>query len=367
MENSSHRELLCLGESPIPEVMVGLSAAFVGTGPALCFAPMSQSHVPSPVAIVVATSGSTGGSKEVGITANALLASAKASNEYLGAKYGEVWSLLLPLTHVAGINVLVRSLELGTTPIDLREATEYPKADFTAIVPTQLFRALNGDRQLLNHLKNCRAVLVGGAALSDSIRQAAAEAGIEIVTTYGMTETCGGCVYNGTPISGVEVDTSSGTIKIKGPMIAYTYLNDEQAWRDSYVDGWFLTNDLGSFVNSKLVVEGRADDVIISGGEKVSLSAVEGALQEAFKENEFAAFAIPDAEWGSALHIAIAGDHPISTQEISSYLEKTLGVVAKPKGFLILSALPMIGVGKVDQKALAQAVLERKALADDLT
>jgi O-succinylbenzoic acid--CoA ligase len=261
----------------------------------------------------------------------------------------------------------VRSLELGTTPIDLREATEYPKADFTAIVPTQLFRALNGDRQLLNHLKNCRAVLVGGAALSDSIRQAAAEAGIEIVTTYGMTETCGGCVYNGTPISGVEVDTSSGAIKIKGPMIAYTYLNDEQAWRDSYVDGWFLTNDLGSFINGKLIVEGRADDVIISGGEKVSLSTVEGALQEAFKENEFAAFSIPDVEWGSALHIAIAGDHPISTQEISSYLEKTLGVVAKPKGFLILSALPMIGVGKVDQKALAQAVLERKALADDLT
>lgn len=367
MENSSHRELLCLAERPIPEVMVDLSAALVGTGPALCFAPMSQSHVPIPVAIVVATSGSTGGSKEVGITANALLASAKASNEFLGAKFGQVWSLLLPLTHVAGINVLVRSLELGTTPIDLRNAAEYPKADFTAIVPTQLFRALNGDVQLLNHLKSCRAVLVGGAALSDSIRQSAADAGISIVTTYGMTETCGGCVYNGTPISGVEVDVSRGTIKIKGPMIAHSYLNDEQAWRDSYVDGWFLTNDLGSIVDGKLVVEGRVDDVIISGGENISISAIEGALHQAFTENEFAAFSIPDAEWGSALHIAIAGDHLISTHEISSYLEKTLGVVAKPKGFLILSALPMIGVGKVDQKALAQAVLERKALVDDLT
>lgn len=367
MENSSHRELLCLAESPIPEVMVNLTAALVGTGPALCFGPIGQTHVPKPVAVVVATSGSTGGPKEVGITAKALLASAKASNNFLGAKFGQIWSLLLPLTHVAGINVLVRSLELGTTPIDLRGATQYPKADFTAIVPTQLFRALNGDTQLLEHLKNCQAVLVGGAALSDSIQKSAADAGINIVTTYGMTETCGGCVYNATPISGVTVDTSDGTIKIKGSTIAYTYLNDEQAWRDSFIDGWFVTRDIGTFVDGKLTVEGRIDDVIISGGKKISLSAVESALQEAYKENEFAAFSILDAEWGNALHIAIAGEHPISTHEISSYLEKTFGVVAKPKGFLILSALPMIGVGKVDQKALAQAALERKALVDDLT
>jgi len=367
MENSSHKELLCLGESPIPEVMADLSAALVGMGPALCFAPMSRTHVPSPVAVVVATSGTTGGSKEVGITAKALLASAKASNQFLGAKYGQVWSLLLPLTHVAGINVLVRSMELGTTPLDLRSASEYPRADFTAIVPTQLFRALNGDTRLLEHLKNCRAVLVGGAALSDSVRRSAADAGIEIVTTYGMTETCGGCVYNGTPITGVEIDTSDRRIRIKGATIAYSYLNDEQAWRDCFVDDWFVTSDSGSFIDGRLAIDGRIDDVIISGGKKISLSSIEGTLQETFKENEFAAFAIPDAEWGSALHIAIAGDHPISTQEISSYLEKSLGVVAKPKGFLILSALPMIGVGKVDQKALVQAVLERKALVDDLT
>lgn len=367
MENSSQRALLTLAESPIPEVMVNLAAALVGTGPALSFGPMTQSHVPNPVALVVATSGSTGGQKEVGITAKAILASAKASNEFLGAKFGQVWSLLLPLTHVAGINVLVRSLELGTTPIDLRDAKEFPKADFTAIVPTQLFRALTGDTQLLEHLKNCQAVLVGGAALPEAISKSAADAGIKIVTTYGMTETCGGCVYNGSPISGVEIETSDGVIKIKGPTIAYSYLNDEQAWRNSFVDGWFVTSDLGTFIEGKLTIYGRADDIIISGGEKLSLSAVESALSEKFKENEFAAFSIPDAEWGNALHIAVAGEHPVSTHEITSYLEQSLGVVAKPKGFLILSALPMIGVGKVDQRALAHAVLERKAYVDDLT
>lgn len=360
MENSSQRTLLTLAQAPIPEVMVHLAAAMVGTGPALCFEEMSQSQVPSPVALVVATSGSSGGSKEVGITAHALLASAKASNECLGAKFGQVWSLLLPLTHVAGINVLVRSLELGTTPIDLRNAEEFPKADFSAIVPTQLFRALNGDSQLLAHLKGCQAVLVGGAALPAAIAQSANEAGIKIVTTYGMTETCGGCVYDGTPIAGVEVRTDDGLIKIKAPMIAYSYLNDEPAWKNSFEDGWFVTNDLGEFVDGKLTVTGRADDIIISGGEKVSLSAVENALSRKFPENEFAAFSVPDAEWGSALHIAIAGEHSLSTREISSHLEENLGVVAKPKGFLILSELPMIGVGKVDHKALAQAALERK-------
>jgi O-succinylbenzoic acid--CoA ligase len=360
MENSSQRALLALAQSPIPEVMVNLAAAMVGTGPALSFEEMSQSQVPSPVALVVATSGSSGGPKEVGITAKALLASAKASNEFLGSRVGQVWSLLLPLTHVAGINVLVRSLELGTTPIDLRDAKEYPKADFTAIVPTQLFRALNGETQLLEHLKGCQAVLVGGAALPEATAQAAENARIKIVTTYGMTETCGGCIYDGTPLAGVEVRTDDGVIEIKGPTIAYSYLNDEQAWKDSFNDGWFVTHDLGAFVGGKLTAIGRADDIIISGGEKVSLSAIESALSGKFPENEFAAFSVPDAEWGNALHIAIAGERPVSTHEISTHLEQILGVVAKPKGFLILSTLPMIGVGKVDHKALAQAALERK-------
>lgn len=360
METSSHRELLALAEGPIPEVMAALAAALIGTGPALCFGPISQSHVPSSVVVVVATSGTTGASKEVGICAKSLLSSAKAANENLGAKFGDVWSLLLPLDHVAGINVLVRSLELGTTPIDLRNASQYPRADFTAIVPTQLFRALNGDTQLLEHLKNCRAVLVGGAALNDGTRESAVKAGISIVTTYGMTETCGGCVYDGTPLAGVDIDASDGIIKIKGSTIAHSYLNDEPGWRDSFVDGWFVTKDSGRMIEGKLEIIGRIDDVIISGGKKVSLSSIEGALHDKFNENEFAAFSVPDAEWGNALHIAIGGSHSISTQDISAYLENALGVAAKPKGFLILSTLPMVGVGKVDQQALAQAVLERK-------
>ena len=361
MENSSEG-LLYPTESPIPQVMVDLAAALVGTGPALAFGTISTKQVPEQVALVVSTSGSTGGSKEVGITAKALLASARSSNKFLNAKFGQVWSLLLPLSHVAGVNVLVRSLELGTTPIDLREANEFLKADFTAIVPTQLFRALNGDDRLLEHLKNCQAVLVGGAALPAGLSDQAKSQGINIVTTYGMTETCGGCVYDGIALDGVEVKTENEMIKIKGPTLAFSYLNDEEAWKKCFVDGWFETSDRGEVVDGKLKVFGRADDVIISGGEKISLSAIGTALQSQFPNSVIAAFAVPDVEWGNALHIAIAGEHAESTQEVTSYLERTLGVVAKPKGFLILSELPMMGIGKVDQQALAQEVMKRKAL-----
>jgi o-succinylbenzoate---CoA ligase len=341
--------------------MIDLAQALVGTGPALGFGSISMTHVPKAVAVVISTSGTTGNAKEVGLSAKALLASAKASNDFVGAKFGQVWSLLLPLNHVAGVNVLARSLELGTNPIDLRDAKEFPRADFTAVVPTQLFRALNGDSQLLAHLAECKAVLVGGAALPVSISAAAAKHGINVITTYGMTETCGGCVYNGTPLNGVEISTEDGVIRIKGSTLAHSYLNDAQAWEESFKDGWFVTNDLGTFEDGKLKVFGRSDDVIISGGEKISLNAIENALHANFPDNEFAAFSVPDPEWGNALHIAIAGELPISAHEISTYLEHQLGVVAKPKGFLILSALPMIGVGKVDLKALAQIALERKA------
>lgn len=364
MEKSLQRELLPVGEADsISEVMADLAKALAGTGPALGFGDLKSTHVPQRVAVVVNSSGSTAAPKEVGLSATALLASARAAHRYLGADFGHFWSLLLPLTHIAGVNVLVRSLELGTTPIDLRDAGQYPKADFTAIVPTQLFRALNGEALLLDHLKNCNAVLVGGAALSDATRKQASNLGITVVPTYGMTETSGGCVYDGMPLDCVDVKvTMEGRIKIRGPILASTYLNDPLGWDRVLDDGWFVTNDLGTFDSGKLKIHGRVDDVIISGGEKISLNAVEVALNSHYANNEFAAFAIDDPEWGSALYVAIAGDTSISTDEVSSYLAQSLGNVAKPKGFLVLPVLPLIGVGKVDRRALAQLAIHERQM-----
>ncbi len=358
MEKTSQRELLVLArECSMSSLMVELTSALTGQGPAIGLGEVESTHVPDRVSVVIATSGSTGNPKEVGLSSGALLASARSSNAFLGAKFGDTWSLLLPLTHIAGLNVLIRSMELGTTPLDLREAKRYPNANFTAIVPTQLFRALNGDDVLLTHLKNCTAVLVGGAALSQEVRQQAMENSINVVETYGMSETCGGCVYNGLPLNGVDVEISAeGLIRIRGPVLATGYLNDEGSWQSACIDGWFTTNDLGTISDGKLSVIGRADDVIISGGENISLTAVEKVLSAAFPHIESVAFGVPDSEWGSALHIACAGGSHPSEKEISSVLALSLGDLAKPKGVLFLEKLPLISIGKVDRAALAQIV-----------
>jgi O-succinylbenzoic acid--CoA ligase len=347
MDTSSQRKILRVSPAcEISQLAGEITAALVGDGPTLGFGDISSEYAPSYAAVAIGTSGTTGTSKEVLLTSTALISSARASNKFIGAKSGETWSLLLPLTHIAAVNVIVRSMELGTTPIDLRDVDdEYPNADYTAIVPTQLFRALNGDQRLLNHLKSAKAVLVGGAALSQSLRNQAELAGIKVITTYGMTETCGGCVYDGTALDGVEIEIRNGKICIKGPVLASSV---------SLNESWFETNDLGEYDNNYLVVIGRDDDVIISGGENLSLNAVENSLTLAYPDVQFAAFAVEDPQWGQSLQLAVVGT--ISDDQIAEHLEKNLGIFAKPKGVHHMSALPLIGIGKIDRKSLAKGI-----------
>ena len=361
MEQNAQRELRSANpEWTVSESMARIAKALVSDGPALAFGHTNLTQVPARISAVVSTTGSSGSSKEVGLTASALLSSARASNKALGAEFGNSWSLLLPLTHIAGINVLVRALELGTEPIDLRNHQgDYPRADFTAIVPTQLFKALNGDAQLLKHLVEAKAVLVGGAALTTELHLQAEKAGINVVVTYGMTETSGGCVYNGIPLDGVEISiTSEKRIAIKGTVLAHTYLGAEALWDTQFKDGWFHSSDLGRIENGKLIVEGRSDDVIISGGENISLSAIESSLHAHFPHKTFAAFAVKDSKWGQALHLAIAGDGFPSEDEVSQYLGEKFGEFSKPKGYLHLPELPLIGIGKVDRKKLTDLYME---------
>jgi O-succinylbenzoic acid--CoA ligase len=361
MEQNAQRELRTANPDwTVSELMARLAKALVSHEPALSFGPTTHTHVSERISLVVATTGSSGVSKSVGLSASSLIASAHASNKFLGAEFGNSWSLLLPLTHIAGINVLMRSLELGTEPVDLRNTSgEYPRVDFTAIVPTQLFRALNGDSRLLKHLVDAKAVLVGGAHLTTDLHLIAEKHGINIVTTYGMTETSGGCVYNGVPLEGIEIAISpERVIAIKGPVLAKTYLDAESLWQTKCKDGWFLTSDLGRIENGKLIVEGRNDDVLISGGENISISAIETALHSQFPHKSFAAFSVKDSRWGDALHVAIAGDGFPLESEIDEYLEEQFGPVGKPKGYLFLPELPLIGIGKVDRNQLVDLLME---------
>lgn len=349
METSTHREIISLAPTrALAEYVSALQKALASDGPALGCGRIHSTSVRSDISLLVATSGSTGAPKEIGITSAALLASANASNRYLGAVRGNTWSLLLPLTHIAGINVLVRAMQLETAPIDLRNHVgKYPHADFTAIVPTQLFNALNENSDLLDHLKGAKAVLVGGAALSQELRTQGIAAGINIVTTYGMSETSGGCVYNAEPLHGVAFElTAGGQIKISGPVLADVKKEN----------GWFVTQDLGKIVDGKLQVIGRVDDVIISGGENISLSAVESEINKKFPDLQVAAFATSDSKWGHVLHVAVQAHDESIKEQIMNLVAQSLGNYAKPKSIVLVDKLPLIGVGKVDRISLAKLV-----------
>ena len=299
--------------------------------------------------VSISTSGSTGAPKEILIPASAMIFSARNSNLFLGAKPGDRWSLLLSPEHTAGINVLVRSIELGTAPV-----SETESADFTAIVPTQLFRALNGDGQLLKHLQGCKAVLVGGAHADENLLVQAKNLGINCITTYGMTETSGGCVYNGAPLEGVQVAiTDAGFIKVSGPVLASNLALD--------TNNWFVTSDLGELVDGELKVLGRGDDVIISGGENISLSEIENAISQIFANFEFAAFSVSSDKWGQELHVAAVNAPAEFAVQVATLLVEKFGNAAKPKRFHQLAALPLIGIGKVDRLALAQLAMKSES------
>ena len=343
MVNKSPRELLAVPAAwSITDTMVALERALEGDGPALAFGPSNFGVVDPDIAVVIPTSGSSGHPKEVALTAQALHASTSAAHQYLQAEHGQRWSLLLPTNHIAGVNVLLRALSLGTKIVE-------SNFDFTSIVPTQLYRALNQDQDLLNSLKNAQAVLVGGAATNSDLLDAARSAGINVVTTYGMTEMSGGCIYNNRPLAGVEIQIRADErIALRGPMQAKQYLGIDESFIDP--EKWFLTNDAGYIKDGKLFVTGRIDDLIISGGEKVSLEALDSFLITTF-QSDFMSCAISNPEWGQSLCLAAA--NPFDKEEVKQALRTHFGNQAVPKLFLENLELPHTSLGKPDRQKLA--------------
>jgi len=325
-----------------PQLLDALLAALKGDGPALATAPIDTDEVDPKVALIVTTSGSTGNPKSVLLSAHSLLANARATHKYIGASAGQRWSLLLPTSHIAGLNILIRSIELGTQPVTVESG-----ADFSAIVPTQLHRALTSDSQLLAHLKKCQSVLVGGGPLDAELRQRAIDAGIKVITTYGMTETSGGVVYDGNSLEGISIEIQDGRIALQGPQVALGYLDSTLPTNN----GWFITNDLGEIKDGMLIVHGRADDQIISGGEKISLSAIETYLQSEFKNPDIIAFAHRDREWGEKLCIATTTD--IALESLQVKLKERFGAHASPKELFKVASIPYLAIGKPDRKKLA--------------
>jgi O-succinylbenzoic acid--CoA ligase len=349
MEEKELRELIPIqAEWSIPQLQENLAAALEGSGPALSTGALPITKINKVITLVVTTSGSTSLAKSVALSSSALIASTNASHKYLGATPGDSWSLLLPTSHIAGLNVLLRATALGSRVIDNRNTSNYIDADFISIVPTQLHKALTGDLKLLEHLTAAEAVLVGGGSISDKLKKEAAAKHIKVVTTYGMTEMSGGCVYNQKPLDGVDIKVNDvGQIKLTGPMIASGYVSDKGVIKPFSNDGWFESTDLGDFTSGMLKVNGRSDEVIISGGEKISLLMVEQKVRELIPNQEIIAFSLPDDMWGEKLCL---GSN--SKIDLMSLKEK-LGSIMTPKLVFLFERIPTTAIGKPDRRAAA--------------
>jgi O-succinylbenzoic acid--CoA ligase len=308
----------------------------------------------TPTQVIINTTGSSGIRKRVLLSTGAIETSAELSNSQIGAKPGDVWSLLLPINHIAGVNVLVRAIKLGSEVVGVDET-----ADYTAIVPTQLHRALFGDKKLLEHLQKCKSVLVGGSPASKTLLELATKAGINVITTYGMTETSGGCIYNGRALPGVSVMVNqTGRLMIKGPILANGYENNQELWIENFKNDWFLTNDLGTVKDNEVLVIGRSDDVVLSGGENVSLIAIENELVANFPDVNFLATSIADSEWGQK--ICLISNIEVDQLQVSQILKEKLGKQFVPKDFLVVNQIPQIGIGKPDRVKAGQLFVDKQ-------
>lgn len=319
------------------------------------------------IAAVIETSGSTGAPKRVALAADALLASAAASQSALGGP-GQ-WLLALPTHYIAGVNVLVRSISAGTEPVYFGsghfDAVAFAEASgeldsalrFTALVPAQLARvvdAADNDLDLLTAVRRFDRILVGGQATPPALLARAIELGLNVTRTYGSSETSGGCVYDGIPIGSVEARVVDGEVELAGPMLAEGYLDDPSATQTAFIvhDGarWYRTGDTGEIVDGALRVTGRLDGVIISGGEKVSLDAIERVVRAIDGLTDAVAVRSPSREWGEVPVVFTSGIATLA--HVKAVVIANLGRASAPVALVRVESVPQLPNGKPDRAAL---------------
>ncbi|WP_433444383.1 AMP-binding protein [Nonomuraea sp. CA-141351] len=370
--NPSHpdRPLHAIVQPPGPALFRAVRDALSGEGPAVlplapgqseaAIAALRPTHVngalqsdgtgvPSDVAVVIATSGSTGAPKGVMLSATALRASAAASLRRVEASKGERWLCCLPVSHISGLQVLVRALLSDSEPIiharfDPDEVLR-SGAGHVSLVPTQLHRLV----ELGADLSVFRTILLGGAAPRPGLVDQARDLGARVVTTYGMSETCGGCVYDGQPLYNVDLKIGEdGLIRISGPVLFSGY---RFGGPDPFDGGWFRTSDLGELTGGRLRVLGRADDVINTGGEKVVAAAVVTVLCTHPEVADAAVVGTPDLEWGervTAVVVPANPDTPPTLAQLRAYCRDRLPSHAAPRDLRLVPQLPLLPNGKTD-------------------
>ncbi len=310
--------------------------------------------------VVVLTSGSTGNPKAVALSAPAILASAAATHARLGG-VGD-WVCVLPTHYVAGMMTLARAVAGGRRASfarpDLSDLPAPRDRSYLSVVGAQLYRAAN-DPGLLARLGEYTAVLVGGSAVSPHLLDEVRAAGVTLVETYGMAETCGGCVYDGHPLDGVGVGLVEGRITLSGPMAFSGYRLQPALTAEVLHGQTVLTRDRGTLVDGRLQVTGRVDDVVISGGVNVDLAEAQRVADELFGPPEaggLVMLSVPDPRWGHRVVAATTGSTTLA--EAADRLAGRLESAALPRELRRLDAVAYTPSGKIDRPALQRAWLE---------
>lgn len=311
------------------------------------------------VALVVPTSGTGGTPKAVELSRPAVEAAVRGSAEVLGLAGDEPWVCCLPPGHIGGLLVLLRAVLAGAdVTIHPRFDTDLvgraPEGSWISAVPTMLARMLEAGVDL----RRFGGVLVGGARLDRGLGRRAADAGARVVETYGLTESCGGVVYDGRPFPGTEVRVGSsagarpGEVLLKGPTVMEGYRHDPQATRAAFAPGgWLRTGDLGSFgEDGRLSIDGRADDLILTGGEKVWPPEVEAALRTHPSVADVAVAGRPDPEWGQRVVAFVVPEPdapPPRLEDLRDHAAATLPRFKAPRELIFVETLPRTPSGKM--------------------
>ena len=348
---------------------------------------LDERLAPERIAVIVPTSGTTGAPKLARLSHRALVSAARTSAEHLGVEPEDRWLAALPLAHVAGLSILTRALVSRRTVVlfdpdgplfsrldPLAAALRDHDVTLVSLVPAVLDRLI-AEPVSFRPGPKLRAVLLGGAPASRELLVRAHALRIPVLTTYGMTETCAQVATRpyaerfaapaetdlapaGPPLPGVFVHAVGGVVEVRGPTLFSGYVGEPSSNPGA---GWFKTSDRGHFdENGALVVTGRTDDVVITGGENVDPVEIEAALVTLPGVDAACVLGLPDPTFGQVVvALLVASDAaPKSVEAVRTALAPRLASYKLPRRVAVVDSLPELASGKTDRtraRLLAEA------------